>query len=70
MSNVNHGSWGRLVWRFQGNEGRWTSKNYMNLAEKEKRQFLFGKWGEAKFMFILVRMCGVCLDFHSNELGT
>jgi hypothetical protein len=20
-------------------------------------------------MFMLVRMCGVCLDFHSNQLG-
>jgi hypothetical protein len=41
----------------------------MKLVEKEKRQFVFGKWGEANFMFLLIRMCGVCLDFHNNELG-
>jgi hypothetical protein len=46
MSNVNHGSWGRLVWSFQSSEGRWTSKSYMKLAKKEKRQFLFLVSGE------------------------
>ncbi len=54
---------------FQGSEGRWTSKSHLKLAKKEKRQLFFREWGEAKFMFMLVRMCGVCLDFHSNQLG-
>jgi hypothetical protein len=37
----------------------------MKLA-KEKEGIFFDEWGEAKFLFLLVKMCGVGLEFHSN----
>jgi hypothetical protein len=35
---------------------------------RKGRNFLLGV-GEAKFPILLVRKCGVCLDFDSNQLG-
>ncbi len=40
MSNVNHGSRGRLVLNFQRSKGMWTMQSYMKLVEnKEWRTF-------------------------------
>jgi hypothetical protein len=65
MSNVNGGFGRGLVQSFQGSEGMWRRESYMKLAE-EKEGIFFGKWGEAKFLFLLVRMCGIGLEFHNN----
>jgi hypothetical protein len=43
----------------------WKRESYMKLVV-EKEGIFFGEWGEAKFTFLLVRMCGVGLEFHSN----
>ncbi len=45
-------------------------KLYEASWEWEKGGIFFASGGETKFMFLLVRMCGICLDFHNNQLGT
>ncbi len=36
----------------------------------KRRKVDFWRMGEAKFLFLLVMMCGVGSKFHSNQLGT
>jgi hypothetical protein len=41
----------------------WTKKNYMKLVEEdEKVGFFFWEW-EKLSLILLVKKCGVCLDF-------
>ncbi len=54
---------------FQRSGGMWTKKNYMKLIEEEEEAgFFFWGVGEA-ILILLIRKCGVCLDFDSNQLG-
>jgi hypothetical protein len=38
----------------------WRRESYTKLAEE---------WGEAKFLFLLIRMCGVGLEYQVISLG-
>ncbi len=60
MNNVNHSSRRGLVRSFQGSERMWRRESYTKLAEE---------WGEAKFLFLLIRMCGVGLEYQVISLG-
>jgi hypothetical protein len=68
MNSVNHSSSGGLVRGFQGNERMWKKESYMKLAEKKEARLL-ASGEKLSSCFLLVRMCGVCLEFHSNRLG-
>jgi hypothetical protein len=69
MSSVNHSSNGGLVRSFLGSEGMWRGKSYVKLVEvKEGRFWRVGR--SQVHVFLLVRMCGVWLEFDSTQLGT
>jgi hypothetical protein len=69
MSYVNHSSGGRLVQSFLGSERMWRGESYMKLVEvKEKHVFANGE--KSSSCLLLTRMCGICLEFHNNQLRT
>jgi hypothetical protein len=69
MSSVNHGFGGGLVQNFQRNERMWKRENCMKSVEKKEGRFL--QVGRSYVpIFLLVKICGVGLEFHNNQLGT
>jgi hypothetical protein len=46
----------------------WRKKRYIKLVEKKAIFLASGE--KLSSCFLVIRMCGICLEFHNNQLGT
>jgi len=70
MSCVNDGSGRGLVWNFLGSKRMWRRESYMKLVEVKERFFYFASGEKLSSCLLLTKMCGICLEFYSNQLRT
>jgi len=66
MRFLNHSSSGGLMQSFQGSEKMWRRRCYMKQVEVKNWGRFLTSGEKLSSCLLLVRMCGVCLEFHNK----
>ncbi len=61
--------WGRIGAELSGERRNVEKRKLYEVGWRERKE-IFGEQGEVKFMFLLIKMCGIGFEFHNNQLGT